>query len=434
MLKYEYMPNQEHNYIKRELFEEVVDHLDKKEMTLITGSRQVGKTVLLEQLKEYLSEQKNISLNSIFSYNLDLVQDWEVFQDQTEFIKFLKARSEHKIYVFVDEAQKVPEAARFFKGVYDSQLNIKLVLTGSSSLEIKAKFKETLSGRKRIFSLPAFTFFEFLQYQDKVLAEQLAQAKEINQIDQKQLIKFYKDYLIFGGYPRVITTANPEEKINVLKEIYSSYIERDIVGFLEIKNKSAFNRLIKLLAGQLGQLVNIDELAASLSIDRETVERYIFALEQTFIIKRLTPYFKNSRQEIIKANKIYFLDNGIRNLALENFASLEQRIDKGPLLENAIFSELLLCQRNKMGQLHFWRTKQKTEIDFVVEEGCELLPIEVKFALAKEKVTTSFNNFITKFNPSRALVVNLSISQKHLVKDKTVVDFIYPFEIRKFLV
>lgn len=206
------------------------------------------------------------------------------------------------------------------------------------------------------------------------------------------------------------------------------------MGFLEIKNKSAFNRLIKLLAGQLGQLVNIDELASGLSIDRETVERYIFALEQTFIIKRLTPYFKNSRQEIIKANKIYFLDNGIRNLALENFAFLEQRIDKGQLLENAIFSELLFCQRNKMGKLHFWRTKQKTEIDFVVEEGRELLPIEVKFTLAKEKVTTSFNNFITKFNPSRALVVNLSVSQKHLAKDKTVIDFIYPFEIRKFFV
>ena len=152
------MPNKE--YINREIFDKIAAHLDKPEITLLTGSRQGGKTVLLEQLKSYLISEKKILSENVLWYNLDLIQDWETFQSQSAFIEFLRGRSKQKkIYVFIDEAQKVPEAARFFKGVYDSKLNAKLVLTGSSSLEIKAKLKETLAGRKRIFHIPSFSFY-----------------------------------------------------------------------------------------------------------------------------------------------------------------------------------------------------------------------------------------------------------------------------------
>lgn len=421
-------------YIKRQCFEEVAHHFDKEEITLITGSRQVGKTVLLEQLKDYLIKKKKISADFIFNYNLDLVQDWEIFQDQTDFIKFLKNRSEkNKIYVFVDEAQKVPEAARFFKGVFDAKLNLKLILTGSSSLEIKANLKETLAGRKRIFELPPFTFSEFLFCQDKILAQYLVNHKKISKIDQEKIINFYKDYLIFGGYPRVVLSDNEKDKINLLKEIYSSYIERDVIAFLEIKNKTSFNRLVKLLAAQTGQLVNIGELAANLAIDRETVERYIFALEQTFILKKLTPYFKNPRQEVIKANKIYFLDNGIRNLALENFKLFDQRIDKGLILENQVFQNLLLSQKDILGKIFFWRTKQKVEVDFVLEQAEQLLPIEVKTMFKKPKLPTGLRSFIDKFNPKKSLIANLSFGNQQLKLSQTKIQFIYPFDIERFV-
>ncbi len=190
------------NYIQREIFPQVSAHLEEPEITLITGSRQVGKTVLLGQLKDFLIQQKNISSYRIFYYNLDLVQDWEMFQKQADFIEFLKARSpKNKIYVFVDEAQKVPEAARFFKGIYDSRLNVKLILSGSSSLELKAKFKETLAGRKIIFQLSPFTFFEFLKVKDEFLAEVMERQKRVSQIDYRKYKKLYEEYIIYGGYP-----------------------------------------------------------------------------------------------------------------------------------------------------------------------------------------------------------------------------------------
>lgn len=421
-------------YITREVFDSIINHLDKPEITILTGSRQVGKTVILEQLRDYLINKKGISSDFVFYYNLDLIQDWEIFQSQKEFIEFLKERSEkNKIYVFIDEAQKVADAAKFFKGVYDSKLNIKLILTGSSSLEIKVKFKETLTGRKRIFQISPFTFLEFLKCKDEFIAKKLEKDERISKIDQHRLIDFYKEYIIFGGYPRVVLSQGKAEKINILKEIYSGYVEKDAVGFLEIKNKTAFNRLIKLLAAQIGQLVNIEELAMNLGIDRQSVERYIFALEETFIIKKITPYYTNPRQEIVKAGKIYFLDLGIRNLALENFNDTKERADKGSVLENAVFVELFRSLDFGMDRLYFWRTKQKAEVDFIIEKGLELLPIEVKFSLKKENINVGLNNFIKKFTPQKAIVSNLSINGSNIKKNGTEVNFLYPFKISTYL-
>jgi len=424
------MPNKE--YINREIFDKIAAHLDKPEITLLTGSRQVGKTVLLEQLKSFLISEKKILSENVLWYNLDLIQDWETFQSQSAFIEFLRGRSKQKkIYVFIDEAQKVPEAARFFKGVYDSKLNAKLVLTGSSSLEIKAKLKETLAGRKRIFHIPSFSFYEFLSAKDKFLAEYLKNEDSIGEIDQKKLNLYYEEYLIFGGYPRVVLSESQEEKIAILREIFSSYVEKDVVGFLEVKNKTAFNRMIKLLAAQIGQLVNIGELALHLGIDRHTVERYILALEETFVIKKITPYFVNPRQEIIKAAKVYFLDSGMGNLSLENFQSFPGRSDKGSLLENGVCSDLLNLCENRSARLHFWRTKQKTEVDFVIEKGRELLPIEVKSLLGKAIVLPPLKLFIEKFSPQKAVVVNLSFGDKRVKYANTEVDFIYPYQINQ---
>lgn len=421
-------------YIKREIFNEIAAHLEKPEITLITGSRQVGKTVLLEQLKEYLIEEKRIPQDSIFYFNIDIIHDWEFFQNQANFIEFLKDRSKNqKIYVFVDEAQKIPEAAVFFKGVYDSRLNVKLILTGSSSLEIKAKFKETLAGRKMVFTVSSFSFLEFLTAKDKILSEYISTKQQLTEIDKKSALQFYKEYLILGGYPRVVLSDSREEKISVLQEIYSSYIEQDAINFLGIENKTAFIKLVKLLAAQAGQLVNIEELALNLNISRETVEKYILALEETFIIKKIAPYFRNPRQEIVKAGKIYFNDLGIRNLALENFNILDERIDKGQILENGVFTDLQFLYRNKMAQIHFWRTKQKTEVDFVIEKGLKVIPVEVKYNSKNMALPAGLKNFILKFNPTESFIVNFFAGNGGFKKENTEINFIYPFETYKIM-
>ena len=415
-----------HQIIQRQLFPKIITHVKKPEITLIVGARQVGKTVLLNMLKEWLMSKKKVSPKNILYFNLDIVRDWEFFQNQTNFIEFLKEQSQkEKIYVLVDEAQRVPDCSRFFKGVYDSNLNIKLILTGSSSLELKTRFKESLTGRKQVFHLYSFSFNEFLEAKDKKLVELFKKKNEISEISKKKILELFREYTVWGGYPRVVFAKTRQEKIAILAEIYSSYIEKDIVGLLEIKNRLGFSKLVKLLAGQIGQLVNVNELANSLNLDRETVERYLKALEETFIITPLLPYFKNPRQEIVKQNKIYFNDTGIRNYALENFSSLSERLDAGLLLENALFREILLAL-DIFQKIRFWRTKQGAEVDFLVLEREKIVPIEVKLNIKKPVISLSLRNFIKKYSPQKALVVNLSKEAKIKI-NKTNIYFLYPY-------
>jgi len=415
-----------HQIIQRQLFPKIITHVKKPEITLIVGARQVGKTVLLNMLKEWLMSKKKVSPKNILYFNLDIVRDWEFFQNQTNFIEFLKEQSQkEKIYVLVDEAQRVPDCSRFFKGVYDSNLNIKLILTGSTSLELKTRFKESLTGRKQVFHLYSFSFNEFLEAKDKKLVELFKKKNEISEISKKKILELFREYTVWGGYPRVVFAKTRQEKIAILAEIYSSYIEKDIVGLLEIKNRLGFSKLVKLLAGQIGQLVNVNELANSLNLDRETVERYLKALEETFIITPLLPYFKNPRQEIVKRNKIYFNDTGIRNYALENFSSLSERLDAGLLLENALFREILLAL-DIFQKIRFWRTKQGAEVDFLVLEREKIVPIEVKLNIKKPVISLSLRNFIKKYSPQKALVVNLSKEAKIKI-NKTNIYFLYPY-------
>lgn len=413
--------------VQRQIFPKVVGHLDKSEITLITGPRQAGKTVLLRMLQEWLVKEKKVEPRRILSFNLDIAKDWEFFQDQTSFIEFLRERSlKRKIYVFVDEAQRVPNCARFFKGVFDSNLNIKLILTGSASLELKTRLKESLAGRKRVFRLMPFSFAEFLQVRDEELLELLKEPK-ISSLSQKKLLSLFREYTLWGGYPRAVFARDEEEKINILSEIYTSYVEKDIVGFLRVKNRLGFSKLVKLLSGQIGQLINIAELSNSLNLDRLTIERYLKALQETFIVTPLLPYFRNPRQEIIKQNKIYFNDTGVRNYALENFSLLTERQDAGLLFENAVFNEALL-KLSPLEKMRFWRTKQGAEVDFLIVSGEMVLPIEAKLSLKKPHISVSLKNFIEKYSPENALVANTSL-QGELTYKETRVRFVHPYKI-----
>lgn len=426
---------QQAKYVSREIFDRVAAHLEQPEITLITGSRQTGKTVLLSQLRQHIVGNRDVNDQQIFFFNLDLVQDQQSLSDQAAFIQFLRDRSQkERIFVFVDEAQKVLEAPRFFKGVYDVGLNVKLILTGSASLESKARFKETLAGRKIIFALSPFSFAEFVSARDENLSAMLTQETEINPIDRASLLRLYKEYMRFGGYPRVALAEGDEQKELLLKEIYSSYVEKDAITFWNIQNPAAFNRLLKLLAAQIGQLVNISELAMHIGVDRQTIERYLFLLEETFIIRRLSPYFRNPRQEIVKAGKIYFLDTGIRNMALEDMKAPEGRSDRGHLFENAVFIELERLKQRQGGGVHFWRTKQKTEVDFVFERGNVLVPIEAKYAGSHRGVPRGLQSFIHAFNPSLALIATTKTDDApSRLLAQTMIQTIYPFMMERVI-
>ena len=414
------------NLVQRTILPEITKHLEKPEITIITGSRQVGKSTLLFQLKDLLIK-KGISENNILIFNLDILSDLELFSSQQDFIKFLKQRiGEEKLFVFIDEAQRIKNAGIFFKGIYDLNLPMKLVLTGSSSLEIRSKIHESLTGRKRVFRLYPFSFQEYLSFWDKTLAKLICR-KDISSYDRKRIMEHLFNFINWGGYPRVALEANIDEKQQILKEIHSSYLDKDIIGFLKIKEPLTFTKLFNLLAGQIGQLVNLHELSNTVNITYRTLEKYLNILENTFIIKWLPPFFRNPRKELTKMPKIYFLDTGLRNFALRFFQEFEIRSDKGVLLENFIFSEIF---KQAEVPFHFWRTKEKAEVDFVLTNYAGIiLPIEVKAtALKSPEISRGLRSFIGRYLPKRAVVVNLGF-QGEIQLNKTNIIFIHPYRV-----
>lgn len=414
------------NLAQRDILPQIEHHLDAKEITLIIGPRQVGKTTLLLQLRDHLV-RRGYPESRILSFNLDLITDRTLFESQTEFIKFLKERiGKEKLFIFVDEAQRIGNAGIFFKGIYDLDLLVKFVLTGSSALEIKSKIHESLTGRKRIFYLYPLNFQEYVSAKDATLTKIIDQ-KEHSAYTKERILEYLSRFIVWGGYPKIALEDNIESKEQFLKEIYSSYIERDIIGFLEIKNSTAFTNLVSILSSQIGQLVNSQELSNTLNLERKTVEKYLEILEKTFVIERVSPFFRNLRKEITKMPKVYFLDTGLRNFALDNLKSFGARQDKGALLENFLFSEF---RKRTDTQFHFWRTKEKAEVDFVLEKRFdEIVPIEVKaISMRSPEISRSFRSFLNTYEPKSAFVVNLEFQGSKRI-GSTEVKFILPYEI-----
>jgi len=379
--------------VKRAIFFELAKHLDEKEATVLLGPRQVGKTTLMNELKKYLQESKNIPESRIFFFNLDILGDREMFESQERFIAFLRERSRDDfIYVFIDEAQRIKEAGIFIKGIYDMGLPLKIILSGSSSLEIKDKIGEPMTGRKKVFAISPFSFKEFLEYKERGFWENISKSSILTADEKYKIGSYLSEYIVFGGYPRVATEKNETRKKELLEEIYSSYIEKDIAGFLKIKEPLVFSNLIKLLAVQNGQLCNVNHISKELNINQRTVKKYLFYLEQTFVVKKLPPFFSNAKKEIVKMPKIYFLDTGLRNLLVSDFSELKKRNDDGALLENFVLNELSRAV-GAAEMINYWRNKSGTEVEFIVRKGAEIIPMEIKMKIKGFKIGNGLKSF-----------------------------------------
>lgn len=419
--------------IKRDLFDELVAHLPKKEATVLIGPRQAGKTTLIMSLRDHLIREGNVSERHIFYFNLDRFSDLDFFSSQEATIQFLKSKiGSDRIYLFVDEAQRVKEAGLFFKGIYDLDLPVKLILTGSSSLEIKSKFIEPLTGRKRLFHLYPFSFHEFLSAKNPELRHILEQFSPLSLYEKRALNVLFDEFVIFGGYPQVVLSEQEEDKKKILEEIYNSYIEKDIIAFLQIKKPFSFKKLINLLAYQTGQLMNVHELSVPLAIERKTIEQYLHILTETFIITMISPFFTNRRKELIKMPKVYFWDLGLRNFAINNLHKISERNDQGQLLENFIINEL--CKFPVFTKhIYFWRTHHGAEVDFVLGNGNTLFPIESKWQTKNKIIPIGLRNFIEQYKPMKACIVNMN-SDMEIKYDKTTIFFVTPFTFLKQII
>lgn len=329
-------------------------HLDKA--VVILGARQVGKTTLIRQLIQH--ESKYLLINGDEPDARDQISN--LSSDR------LRALIGDAGYIIVDEAQLIPEIDITLKRITDYLKGIRVIVSGSSSLELSSSINEPLTGRKLEYQLFPISFGEMCAHTSLT--------------SEKRMVPHR---MVFGYYPEIVTS--PGNEIKLLKNLAGSYLYKDLLSFGTIKKPVLLDKLLKALALQIGSEVSYHELAQTIGADKETVERYIDLLEKAFIVFRLNALSRNLRNEIKKGKKIYFCDLGIRNAIIGNFQQFEMRTDKGALWENFIISERIktLNYGQFYGNYYFWRTFRQQEIDFIEEQDGRFSAYEFKLNLYK---------------------------------------------------
>lgn len=278
---------------------------------------------------------------------------------------------------------------------YKTQL--KFFVSGSSSLEIKKKFKERLTGRVYQFNLFPLDFNEFLSFKK----------------EKENKRSLFEEFIRYGRYPEIVKKDDFLIKEKDLNEIYSLYVKKDIKDLGRIEDVFSFNKLVKALANQIGNLVNEVELSNFCQISRQIIRKYLFLLENTYIVKFITPFFTNKRKELAKMPKVYYLDTGLRNCVLENYPFPVKTQEFSQLVENFVATELIKKTNYDGGEIHFWRTQSKQEVDFVYIKKNTILPIEVKYTSFKEpKISSSLKFFIKHYQAKRAFVITKDFFNK----------------------
>ncbi len=380
----------------RNLELEILENLDNPRALFILGSRRVGKTTLLHRIENQIKDKKTLFFDL---ENLDAIKLFK--SGYSNFIQWFQAQgfpSNERVFIFLDEIQYLDEFSNFVKLIVDHHSHqIKLILSGSSAAQIKYKFRDSLVGRKFIYQLHPLTFKEFMVFkQEERIAELLGNTHKTAQIDllvhfHEKLKNYYKDFMIYGGYPEVVLANNEKEKQAVLHENIRSYIFKDIQYLFQIERLDAFNQLIILCAIQTGALFNTNSISKTLKIDLRTLKKYLQVLYDTYFATEVRPCFSNKKKEIKKMPKVYLNDTGIRNALVKNFHPIDERSDIGALFENSIF-----CALNKklevLDTLYFWRTNDGKEVDFVLQRGIEYIPFEVKVKRTAVNHLKFFNN------------------------------------------
>ncbi|MCG2700590.1 ATP-binding protein [Candidatus Parcubacteria bacterium] len=383
----------------RQILDKIRPFIKRKEAILIKGMRRAGKTSLLYLLKDLLIKKQKIAKERIYFFDLEDLDIREDFNDNPRALLKYITGGKNKKYVFIDEIQYLDNPANFLKILTDYYPDLKIFATGSSSLEIKRKIQDSLIGRVAYFQLYPINFAEFLNFKNKNFPLEPSPAQK------KQLDSLLEEYLLFGGMPEVVLEQNKKIKEELLKNYINLYVSKDIRALAEIENIGAFNKLLKILSGQTGALLEKNEISNTLGIAFKTVNRYLDILQYTYIIILLSPFFANLRSKLTKTPKIYFYDIGIRNSLINNFNKVVLRPDKGALFENFIFLEL--ASKFGLEDIYFYRTAKQTELDFVVES--KKITVEVKCKKYESKkvfrVFDSFGSFDNK-------VVNLNFNLK----------------------
>lgn len=401
---------------KRKIVKEIQEYLFTQDIIVLHGARQVGKTHILYYIKEFLEKNKERT----FFIDLEDSRFVDILDKGVEeFVNLLEEEgfdidvSKGRVFVFIDEIQYLKNPSSFLKIVHDHYDSIKLIVSGSSSFEIREKFSDSLVGRTVNFEIFPLSFEEFLVFRGYIFERK---NKAFTQKKQEELRELFFEYVLFGGYPKIALTTDRKKKEKYLQQIIDTYIRKDIRDLADIRDIDKFNKLVETLASQSGNLLNVSELANTCKLSSVTVDRYLFILENTYIIKLVHPFSSNIRSELFKIPKIYFYDSGIAQMLW--LKSLQKEV-MGNIFETSIFSELV--KQFGKDTVLFWRTKDGKEIDFIVRNGQEILPIETKLHFGQSH-SSALRYFQEKYSVKNWRIIGLKGFPLHTWE-------IYPWDI-----
>lgn len=367
-------------------------------ITVLIGPRQAGKTTLGKFICQELIKEQRFDQLIYLNCDSPLIRHW--LQDIHILQELIEEFNLKKFILFLDEAQRLENPGIFIKSISDLKLPIKIVVSGSSQLEIRSKIQEYLTGRQFEATIYPLSF------------EELGSTLSL------------ETQLIYGCYPQIVTHS---QKNILLSQLYQNYINRDIIEILKVGHPVVLEKMMTLLAHSSGQLINFQRIANDCNVSTTMIRNYFSILEKTYVLFTIFPFTGNKRSEVTSNPKCYYLDNGFRNQALGNFSSLENRTDKGLLVESAVFQEIIKYKTQHFldFKIYFWRTKNGAEVDFVIYQNPDkFFPVEVKYINFKDpSVSRSFRSFIEAYQPRLGFIITQDFQSKLLI-NKTEVHFI----------
>ena len=372
-------------------------YLETPEIIAVVGARQSGKTTMISKL---IGELEGAVFVSFEDQNI-----LRMFEKETD--DFVNLYLKGNRYLFIDEFQYAKNGGKILKYIFDAQemnfaplaaarkkTKTKIIISGSSAIDLTVQAIKYLVGRILVFTLYPFDFQEFLLSKNKnycqIYQEKLGQAKRFENVEVKigdsvhqKLWQYYEEYLLFGGYPRVVLEDDYQVKKEILRNIYNTYFLREVRDILGLIDNHKLDSLVKGLSLQIGNLIAYQELSRLSGYSYPSLKKYLNFLEKTYLCRSIKPFYKNKRTEIVKNPKIYFFDTGLRNFVADDFRKLNKRTDAGALLENGIAQQFI----KKDYKFNFWRDKKKNEIDFILSlSDGKTVAVESKSYLKSGKI------------------------------------------------
>lgn len=364
---------------RRDLLQVIKEHCFLGKAIILIGARQVGKTTLLKTLIQEQNMDNTLFINCDEPQNVSLLTNRNLRDIQTLI--------GNKKLIVIDEAQKVDNIGLTIKLMVDNVSDIQVIATGSSAFELRNQLNEPLTGRK----------FEYRMY--PISTNEILQSEGL--IDVNRL---FEQRLIYGSYPDILSHAGDAREL--LTTLTDSYLYKDILATDSLRKPEILDKLLRALAYQVGAEVSYNELAQAIGSDPKTVERYIEILEKCYIIFRLNGLSRNLRNELKRAKKIYFYDNGVRNAVIQQFAPIDMRNDMGALWENFFISERIKFNhytRNHCN-IYFWRTNSQQEIDYIEERDGTMTAFEMKWNTKKANIRFP-QSFLEAYHPKGTNII-----------------------------